>query len=230
MNNRQSLLVALDLTTTLADLGPVLRLARATQWPVYLLHAAAPEPSFLGYDAPGGVYDDRRRSTELNNERANLADLRTYFTNEGLEAESHIVVGPTIEVILSHAETWDAAMIVVVGRSHSVVHRMVLGSVAATLLKVATRPVLVLPASNEDNTGFSAAVDRLISVIDRDDDAELADLRDAAESQLAEPESTEQQVVLGGRLCEALSRFETDHPSLTRAINDVGYYLSGTGV
>ena len=229
MNNRQSLLVALDLTTTLADLGPVLRLARATQWPVYLLHAAAPEPSFLGYDAPGGVYDDRRRSAELNEERANLANLRTYFTREGLEAESHIIVGPTIEVILSQADTWDAAMIVVVGRSHNVVRRVVLGSVAATLLKVATRPVLVLPGSNEENTGFSTAVDRLISVIDRDD-ADLADLREAAESQLAEPESTEQQVVLGGRLREALSRFETDHPSLTRAINDVGYYLSGTGV
>ncbi len=229
MNNRPSLLVALDLTTTLADLGPVIRLARATQWPVHLLHAAAPEPSFLGYDAPGGVYDDSRRNAELHHEQSNLDELRNYFTSEGLEAEAHLIVGPTIEVILTHAELWEAAMIIVVGRSHNIVRRVVLGSVAATLLKTASRPVLVLPASDEDSAGFSAAVDRLISVIDRDD-TELADLRDAAESQLAEPDSTDRQVVLGGRLREALDRFETDHPSLTRAINDVGYYLSGTGI
>ncbi len=33
-----------------------------------------------------------------------------------------------------------------------------------------------------------------------------------------------------GRLGEAASRFETDHPDLVRTISDVSYYLSGLGI
>ena len=45
--------------------------------------------------------------------------------------------------------------------------------------------------------------------------------------QTSEPESVTSAL---GRLSEAASRFETDHPDLVRTISDVSYYLSGMGI
>ena len=153
------------------------------------------------------------------------------FTSQGIEATAHVEIGPTVDLILKKAAEWNAAFIVVVGHKHNVAHRLVLGSVASTLLRVATQPVLVLPPPETSDGASVASVDRLIDLIDREDtEAELVNLREAAAAHLAEPTSPEGRDHLGGRLLDAVQGFEVNHPSITRAINDVSYYLSGIGL
>ena len=128
-------------------------------------------------------------------------------------------------------------IICLVGHKHNVAHRVFLGSVAASLLKVSERPVLVLPpndSSKGGSKGVEVAVDRLLDVIDRNErspeDApvgDLTELREAAQGWISQPDPAQHS---GNRLREAVRRFETDHPSLTRAVNDVAYYLSGMGL
>jgi nucleotide-binding universal stress UspA family protein len=237
MKTEPTILIAVDFPMTAVGFEPVFDLAKATGWPVNLLHAAAPEPAFLGYDDEGGVYDKERRGSELTDEHEQLAANAASFAAAGIQTEAHVVVGPTVEVILDKAKEWNAAQIVVVGHKHNVAHRLALGSVASALLKVSPIPVLVLPTSiPTTEPGFTAAVDRLIDLIDRGDQpSELGELRQAAEAQLEEPSSAARRTHLlhqlrGDGLRESLRHFETDHPSLTRAINDVSYYLSGMGI
>lgn len=231
MTVERSILVAVDLPPERADFGPVFELANATGWNVHVLHAAAPEPAFVGYDAAGGIHDSFQRDRELAYEYEQLTEHVALFESEGITATAHVEIGQTVDLILKKAAEWNAAFIVVVGHKHSVAHRLVLGSVASTLLKVATLPVLVLPPPDTSDDASAASVDRLIDLIDREDtEAELANLREAAAAHLAEPASPENRDHLGGRLRDAVQGFEVNHPSITRAINDVSYYLSGIGL
>ncbi len=231
MTVKRSILVAVDLPPERADFGPVFELAKATGWSVHVLHAAAPEPAFVGYDSAGGAHDSYQRDRVLAYEYEQLTEHVALFKSEGIKATAHVEIGQTVEVILAKAAEWKTAFIVVVGHKHNIAHRLVLGSVASTLLRLATQPVLVLPPPGAVDDASVASVDRLIDLIDREDTgAELINLREAAAAHLAEPSSPESREHLGSRLVDAVQGFEVNHPSITRAINDVSYYLSGIGL
>ncbi len=54
--------------------------------------------------------------------------------------------------------------------------------------------------------------------------------QEAAVAQMADPDSEDQKRDLGLRLRDSIERFESAHPTLIQAINDVSYYLSGSGL
>lgn len=235
MTGQSSILVAVDATTTTAVLGTVAELAAATGWKVVLLNVAAPHPGAEGEVGPDAGPGAEPGSGPDTDDRARLDECAVLLAEAGIEAEARVAVGPTIEVILRSAEESSAALIVVSGPRHVAAHRMVLGSTASALLKSTDRPVLVVPTDDAERTaeaGFQSSLERLLDLIDRDEITEdVSSLRLAADEQLAEPASPEERHRhLGLRLKDALERFETDHPSLIRAINDVSYYLSGMGI
>lgn len=213
-----SILVAVDPPSPAPPTTVIETLALATGWPLVLVNAA------------------RQGSTaeELDDIGRRLADSTRTFTEHGIDARSVTLLGPPVDVILAEAEAVRAAMIVVVARRHDLDGRPLLDSVTSALLKVADRPVLVLPSGpRPHHPGYVAAVERLIDLIDRDDvdDIEqLAELRAAAIERLPEDPSTTDRSRIDRRLLDALHKFETDHPSLTAAINDVAYHLSGLGI
>ncbi|MDH3678958.1 MAG: DUF4404 family protein [Acidimicrobiia bacterium] len=233
MTGPGGVLVAVDHTTDWPELEPVVMLAAASGWQVELLHVATPEPAHEGPALAPSVGDDDRQR-ELEARRQQLDEYARRFDELGITATPHLAKGPTIELILSEADRLDAAMIVVVGRRHPAAHRLVLGSTASALLRTASRPVLVVPTvvvtPGSEEVGFRSSLEQLIEVIDRERSQDLDELREAADQQLVQPGSDRARRNLGHRLVDAVERFETDHPSLIRAINDVSYYLSGMGI
>ncbi|NNF55120.1 MAG: DUF4404 family protein [Acidimicrobiales bacterium] len=232
------ILVAVDLPVDERQLDPLLRLGRQANWRVHLLHAPAPEPDFVGYSGPDQDHERRRYQAELTELGDQLTQTAQLFVETGMETEVHLKAGPVVDTILATAIETNAELIAIVGHKHNVAHRLLLGSVASTILKAAHQPVLVLPASTAEpeHPGVETAVDRLLEVIDRPEPGrsselgtELLRLREAAAVLRDEPES-ETQEKRRRSLLDALHRFETEHPTLTRAINDVAYYLSGTGI
>ncbi len=216
-----SIVVAVDPPDSVPDSLALDTLALATGWPVVLVNAMA-----NGTDRHG-----------LERVERELAGAASRFRQRGIEAEARAVIGPPVDVIVSAAEASRAGYIVVVGRRHHVDGRVSLGSVTSTLLKVVDRPVLVLPAGpGPDQPGFTAAIERLIELLDRlpDDDSgsgeNRAELRRAVAAQLPPSSSEADRRRLNRRLLDHLHRFETEHPSLTQAINDVAYFLSGMGI
>lgn len=216
-----SILVAVDPPSPAPPTTVIETLALATGWPLVLVNAA------------------RQGSTagELDEIGQRLADSTRTFTDHGIDARAVTLIGPPVDVILAEAEAVRAAMIVMVARRHELDGRPRLDSVTSALLKVADRPVLVLPSGpRPSHPGYVAAVERLIDLIDRDDlestaDVEqLTELRAAAIEHLPEESSATDRRRLDRRLLDALHQFETDHPSLTAAINDVAYHLSGLGI
>jgi hypothetical protein len=80
---------------------------------------------------------------------------------------------------------------------------------------------------DKDRPGYDEAIDRLVEALEEPglDPNQVAKLRTS---------------VLGAKrnrptehhspLLDALERFETDHPKFTKLVNDVAYYLSGSGI
>lgn len=141
----RKILVALDFSDVSdAVLARASALTRALSGELTLLHVAAPDPDFVGYDAgPQSVRDGRAR--ELRAERSRLHEMAESLRAEGLSARALLVEGPTARTVLEQAEKLTVDLIVVGSHGHGVLHRALLGSVSEGILERATCPVLVVP-------------------------------------------------------------------------------------
>ncbi len=111
-----------------------------------VLHVAAPEPSFVGYDTPGGLLSREARTDELAEERRQLDEQVRALRLLGLEVADPILrIGPTVETILATADEVDADTIVIGRHRHGRLHDLLLGNTANEVVRSSTRPVLLVP-------------------------------------------------------------------------------------
>lgn len=110
---------------------------------VWLLHVAALEPDFAGYDEPGGPYDRAARKSELRGELDRLELLVEQVRGLGVEASRLLVRGSIVETIEQEAAGHAVHAILVGGGHRSRLGRMLTGSVVGGLLKRAGPPVIV---------------------------------------------------------------------------------------
>ncbi len=86
------------------------------------------------------------------------------------------------------------------------------------------------PGNEEGLAHYRAALGRLLATIEAEPVPEVVTLREVAEAELSAVDEVGSGHQPGHRLREAIGRFETEHPDLTKAINDVSYHLSGLGI
>jgi nucleotide-binding universal stress UspA family protein len=135
------------------DFSPVSRnvieqaesLAKAFSAELILIHVAAPDPAFVGYEAgPQAVRDVV--GEELRRDHRSLQEIADGLRARQFKAKALFVQGPAVETILKEAERVGADAIVVGSHRHGTVHRALLGSVSEGVIRAAQRPVLVMPA------------------------------------------------------------------------------------
>lgn len=123
---------------------------------LWLVHVAAPEPGFVGYDAgPQSVRDNvAKHIRERHREIQELADK---VRATGTETTALLIRGSTIKALLAEAERLEADLIVLGSHGHGLMHRVLLGSVSQAVLQKSTIPVLLIPhrapASPGEGTG-----------------------------------------------------------------------------
>lgn len=122
-------------------------LARCLNAELTLLHVAAPEPDFVGYDVgPQSVRDSRAR--ELRHEHRGLQARAEALTESGLPTTALLVAGSTVDTILHEADRFDSRLIVIGSHGHGAVYQALVGSVSAGVVKASRRPVLIIPAQS----------------------------------------------------------------------------------
>lgn len=126
-------------------------LARHRNAKIWLIHVAAPDPDFVGYEAGPDVVRDQR-AQELRNEHKKLEDLARQIEKKGVEVTPQLIQGPTIETILEQAEHHDVDMIVMATHGRGLMYQMFVGSVSEGVLNKSTRPVLMVPARDQSQT------------------------------------------------------------------------------
>jgi len=119
-------------------------MAQATHASLDLLHAAAPEPDFVSYQA-GPQSERDSRAAELRTEHEKLNAHAEALRDKGINSRAFLIQGSTIEVILQHINDSQAEMIIVGSHGHGGLYHLILGSVTSALLKKSSVPVIVIP-------------------------------------------------------------------------------------
>lgn len=120
-------------------------LAKALRCAVYLLHVAAPDPDFVGYEAgPKSVRDTVAQ--KVRKEHLDLQSLEGGLKGEGIEAHALLVQGPTVEKALAEIERLKACRVVMGSHGHGALRHLLVGSVTEGILRKAKCPVVVVPS------------------------------------------------------------------------------------
>jgi nucleotide-binding universal stress UspA family protein len=144
----KSILVAVDfseLTEPCCQLAA--RLADPSGAALHLLHVAAPNPDFVGFEA-GPDVERHNRAESLRDEHRQLEGLKQTLQDEGRDVYMHLVEGATADTILEQAGKLQAQMIVLGSHGHGALHHTLMGSVSHDVLKDAVCPVLFYPAAS----------------------------------------------------------------------------------
>jgi nucleotide-binding universal stress UspA family protein len=140
------LLACVDFSPVTRDvLAHTERLARGLGAEVTLLHVAAPDPAFVGYDpGPQSVRDNVAR--ELREEHREIEELAEALRKAGIVVLPLMVQGAAEARILEHAERQHADFIVLGSHGHGALYDLLVGSVADGVLRHARVPVVMVPA------------------------------------------------------------------------------------
>jgi nucleotide-binding universal stress UspA family protein len=109
-----------------------------------ILHVAAPEPDFVGYDPDPKSMRDQVAKT-LRDEHQAVQRIAERIRSTGLTVMPLTVQGATVARIAEHAERLGAALVVVASHGRGLLHELVVGSVVTGLLRTVTIPVVVVP-------------------------------------------------------------------------------------
>lgn len=141
----QHIIAAIDFSEVSHDVVELAaNLAETYGTPLSLVHAAAPDPAFVGYEAgPQSVRDARAR--KLRKEHQELHRIADELRARGLHVTPLLVQGPTIEKLLEEIRNLKADLLVMGSHGRGALLSALLGSVSAGVLRHAPCPVLVVP-------------------------------------------------------------------------------------
>lgn len=112
---------------------------------IWLLHVAAPDPDFVGYDV-GPQYIRDNRAETLREEHRELLGYMEKIKKTGIDAEALLVQGPTIETILEESIKLEVDLIVTGYQEHGFFYSVFNNNVSSKVIATSDIPVLVIPA------------------------------------------------------------------------------------
>jgi nucleotide-binding universal stress UspA family protein len=141
----KTILAAVDFSPATDDvIARAVELANAFGAALFLVHVAAPDPDFVGYESgPDSVRKDV--AGELRDTHRKLQERSSELRAAGIDCTGLLVQGSTPETIVREADRLAADVIVLGSHGHGALHRALLGSVSEHVLHHATRPLLILP-------------------------------------------------------------------------------------
>lgn len=120
------------------------QLARAFDSKLWLIHIAAPDPDFVGYEA-GPQYVRDARASDLRKEHKLLQEYSNTLNEKGINAEGLLIQGATIEMVIEEAKKLNVELIVAGHQEHGFLYNALRGSVSGQIVKKSKIPVLVVP-------------------------------------------------------------------------------------
>jgi nucleotide-binding universal stress UspA family protein len=113
---------------------------------IFLLHAAEPNPVFVGYEAGPDVVR-KQVADEYKREHRALQKMAAALRRKRRKATAVLVQGPAVKSVLESARKAKADLIVMGSHGHGKVRQILMGSVSAGVLKKSRVPVLLVPAA-----------------------------------------------------------------------------------
>lgn len=111
---------------------------------LWLVHVAAPEPGFVGYDAgPQSVRDNVAK--HIRERHKEIQEMAESAREQGVETKALLIRGSTVKALLAEADKLGVDLIVLGSHGHGLMHRVLLGSISQAVLQKSVVPVLLVP-------------------------------------------------------------------------------------
>lgn len=128
--------------------GEVRRMATLTGGAITLVHVAAPNPDFVGFEpGPASVRDSVAQ--HMREEHRQLQAIEKELKQDGFVVMALLIQGYPVEKILMEAGRIEADLIVMGSHGHGLLRHLVVGSVTDGVLRKAPCPVLIVPAGHK---------------------------------------------------------------------------------
>ena len=126
-------------------------LAKSLNAEVCLIHVledvgfyGAQYPTFMGYDGYSGMGPDLDVAMEMRNIAEEFLEKAKSHLNDP-QVNTHLAEGDTAKTIMAYGEEWGANILVMGTHSHSVLEKLLLGTVAEKILEKTKIPVYLVP-------------------------------------------------------------------------------------
>ena len=120
------------------------QLAESFDSKLWLMHIAAPDPDFVGYEVgPQSIRDSR--ATELRKEHKLLQEYSNGLKAKGVDSEGLLIQGATIEMIIEESKKLNVDLIIAGHHEHGFFYNAFVGSVSTKIIKKSKKPVLIVP-------------------------------------------------------------------------------------
>jgi nucleotide-binding universal stress UspA family protein len=141
----KKILVAIDFSEhTSLVISKAINIAQNSLSKLWLIHIAAPEPDFVGYQT-GPQTERDYMAQKFRDEHRQIQDWAEKLRQKGIEAVGLLCQGPTVKTILREADKLAVDLIVIGSHGKSGLYKALVGSVSEGILKHAHCPVLVIP-------------------------------------------------------------------------------------
>ena len=142
----ENILAPIDFSdVTDAVVAKAAKLAKALGAKIWLIHAAIPEPDFVGFEV-GPEYIRDSAARHLREEHQMLGQYQDKLRAEGVEVTAMLVPGQAVEKILQEAVRLEAGWIVLGSHGHGALYNLLAGSVCQGVLSKAACPVVIVPS------------------------------------------------------------------------------------
>ena len=111
---------------------------------IWVLHIAAPDPDFVGYDV-GPSYIREMRADELRKEHRQLQEIADQLSKKGIKAEGLLIQGPTVEMILEEVGKLKIDLLIMGSHKHGFLYETWVGHTSVKVIKEIPIPVLIIP-------------------------------------------------------------------------------------
>jgi nucleotide-binding universal stress UspA family protein len=110
------------------------QLAESFDSKLWIMHIAAPDPYFVGYEV-GPQYIRDSRASDLRKEHKLLQEYATRFKKKGVDSEGILVQGATIEMIMQESNKLNIDLIIAGHHEHGFFYNAFIESVSAKVIK-----------------------------------------------------------------------------------------------
>ena len=118
--------------------------AKALKAKIWLIHIAAPNPDYVGFEA-GPQYIRDNRATQLKKEHKLLETYSDNLENKGVKAEGLLVQGATIEMIIEESKKLNIDLIIAGHSERSFLYKAIFGRVSRKIIKESNILTLIVP-------------------------------------------------------------------------------------
>ena len=141
----KNILVGLDLKETdRLLLRHAILFATRFESRVWLVHVAAPDPDFVGYE-PGPKYIRDTRAEELRVEHRLLQEYTADLRSKSIGAEGLLIQGSTIDLLKEEVAKLKIDLLILGNHKHGLLYEAFIGHTAEKILKEIDIPILIVP-------------------------------------------------------------------------------------